>query len=515
MRFQTPEAANLDQWRDDFEGFAAKLDIIDLEGSRVRLRPNAIQAAFEVTRSGRDIILKPRQVGFTTWELARDIWFFLTRPGAQVVIVAQSDAEDDALKGISKKLTLMFDALAREMGLAFPVKAQGAMQWVFGNATLRIIGAGASKAAAEKKGRGGTIHRLHVTELAFFEQGEATLNALLECVPAPQFGSEITIESTANGAAGVFFERYKAAKSGRAGWSAHFFRWMDHAIYATSLVENDNIEPEGERERELLAKHGATLEQLKWYRAKVEDKGQALVDQEYPLDEDTCWLLAGRLFFDAERTRALYGLTKPPIETRIVGDPGTGGTLRIWERPVPGRRYVIVGDTSEGVGGDPSGGCVFDRSTGEHLATVQGQFKTWEFARVLAELGKEFSMAKLVVERNNHGHAVLQALDREQKYPRSLVHRAKDDRPGWVTGQISRAAALEALHAAHRHKKWSSPDSETIAQMLVFIVDDKGKPRAANGAHDELMIVHAIARDILGTANPMLAALAGATAKAS
>ncbi|MGE0792472.1 MAG: hypothetical protein AB7S26_42755, partial [Sandaracinaceae bacterium] len=491
---------DLSRWSGDFEGFAGLLEILGKDGQLQKLRPNAIQSAFEVERTGCDIVLKPRQVGFTTWELARDVWFFLTRPGARVVVVCQSMADDSAINEIAEKLRLMFDALRAELGLAFPVRSAGGTRWVFpeNRSSLRVVGAGASEASAKKKGRSGTIHRLHITELAFFEFAKQTLNAILECVPGPETGSEIVIESTANGAAGPFFERYQEAKAGRGAFRPHFFRWLDQAEYRSELEPGERIEPETPRERELVDKHGATPEQLKWYRKKVVDKGQDDADQEYPADEDTCWLAAGRLYFDRDRVRENHGKSTPPIETRTVGREGSLGQFRIWRLPQPGRRYVVIVDPSEGVGGDPSGIVILDRGSGEHVATIEGQFSTWECARVGADAGWLYAVlrrdgvrepALLAVERNNHGHAVLQALVREHRYPNIYVGR--DKRLGWLTGPVSRANALSALHDAHREQHWSSPERETHQEMLHFIVPADGKPQAAPGTHDDLVLAHA------------------------
>ena len=505
VRVQAP-TADLDRWKDDFPGFAAQLDIIPKGGERQKLRPNAIQSAFEVSRSGRDIVLKPRQVGLTTWELARDVWYFLTRKGARVVVVCQSMADDAAIKELADKLRVMFGSL-RDAGIIIPgLDDRSTTQWLLParDASLKIIGAGASAASAKKKGRSGTIHRLHVTELAFFEHADDTLNALLECVPGPEYGTEVVLESTANGAAGWFFDAYQDAKAGRSSYKAQFFHWREQAEYAIPLEPGERIEPETERERAVV-KAGGTPEQLKWYRKKVADKkSQDLVDQEYPLDEDTCWLIAGRLFFDKERTKQLYAEAVDPIETRQVGREGSHGVLRIWKHRQDGRRYVVVVDPAEGVGGDPGAAIVLDRGSGEHVATIHGQFATYEMARVAADVGKAYwgvksdgarEPALIVVERNNHGHAVLQGLIREQRYP--YIYADRDRRAGWNTGEPSRAAALGGLQQAHVDKHWRSPERESLSEMLKFIVLQNGRAEAAPGAHDDLVLAHAIGWDVV------------------
>jgi hypothetical protein len=498
-------------WRTDFSVFATLLDIIPREGVPRKLRPNAIQSAFNVSRTGRDIVLKPRQVGLTTWELARDIWFFLTRPGARVVVVCQSMSDDGAIREIAEKLRVMFASLAA-LGIGVGVENGTITKWSLPStkASLRVIGAGASEAAASKKGRSGTIHRLHITELAFFEFARETVNAMFECVPGPEYGTEIVIESTANGAAGLFYELYGAAKSGRSSLNPHFFSWLEQQEYRAQLAEGERMAPDTDREREVVGKYRATSEQLKWYRGKVADKGQDLVDQEYPTDEQTCWLTAGRLFFDMERTKTLLGLSREPIEVREVGREGSRGKLRIWEPFATGRTYIIVVDPSEGVGGDPGAAVVYDRESAAHVATVHGQFSTWEMARVVADLGREANGALVVVERNNHGHAVLQALIQSIHYKN--VYQGRDAKPGWLNNEVSRAAALEAFFDAHRESKWSSPDADSLGEMLRFVVNAKGKAEAAAGAHDDLVIAHTIAWFVLSrpvvktTAPPLIAA---------
>lgn len=478
-------------WRNDFRTFASFLDIVPREGLPSKLRPNAIQSAFEAARTGRDIVLKPRQVGLTTWELARDIWFFLTRPGARVVVVCQSMSDDGAIREIADKLRVMFESLA-VLGIAADVVNPTITKWLLpgSKASLRVIGAGASEAAASKKGRSGTIHRLHITELAFFEFARETVNAMFECVPGPEYGTEIAIESTANGAAGLFYELFGAAESRRSSLNAHFFSWLEQLEYRTKLEPDEVLEPDTDRERELVSKCGASQEQLKWYRGKVADKGQDLVDQEYPTDKQTCWLTAGRLFFDVARTKKLLALTTSPIEAREVGSEGSRGELRTWARPIDGYRYVITVDPSEGVGGDPGAAVVYERLTGAHVATIHGQFSTWEMGGIVDEVGRAYNEALVVVERNNHGHAVLQALVESLHYPN--VYDGEDGRPGWPNTVLSRATALEAFRHAHRDEEWTSPERESIAEMLRFVVPADGKPQAAKGAHDDLVIAHAI-----------------------
>jgi hypothetical protein len=461
------------------------LDIVPKSGGRIKLVLNEIQRAYCDARTQRDIVLKPRQVGFTTEEQARDIWHFLTVPGARVVATCQSLTDHTPSKLLASNYRVMFDSLQRA-GVPLNFRTEAANEWVLADrdASLRIIEAGASEAAAQKKGRAGTITRLHLTETAFYEYAEETLNALLECVPGIEHGSEIVSESTPNGAQGLFYRQCKAAEAGDSGYKLHFFPWFMAGEYAAPLEPGERVVPRDEVE-ERLAAAGCGPEQLKWYRRKVLDKGPDMAAQEYPSDPETCFLVSGRSFFDEPATARLVAeAPSEPIEVR------DRHRVRIWRKPEQRHTYILSVDTSEGGGGDPSGALVYDRATGEHVATIDGQFAPWELAKCCAALGREYNSCLIVVERNNHGHAVLQALDREEHYQN--IYKHEDDKLGWPTNVATRPTMLDALEDSHRRGLWKSPDRTVLSQFRTFVIKSSGKPEAANGEHDELVMAAAI-----------------------
>lgn len=467
----------------DFRRFCGLLKIPPIDGGeRVPLILTPIQRQYNDARTSRDILLKGRQVYVTTLECARDVWWFLTRRGAHVVIVCQSDAEQAAIRDVSqRKIAIFFDCL-RKVGLDIPLTTETSTEWAMAgrDASMRVITAGASEASAQKKGRGGTINRLHATETAFWEYGAETLNALLESVP--RLNSEVVYESTPNGASGFFYEQWRGAIEGRTGFTPHFLQWWRHHEYAIPLESDELVAPQNATERILVAA-GATAENVKWWRWKSSaDFDHAL--QEFPSDPETCFLLEGRGFFDAR----LVASQLPEALTPIAVEEH--GLLRIFQRPQKRHAYVIGADPSEGVGGDPSGGIVYDRSTGAHVATIQGQIIPWEFAALLARVGRAYNGAVLAVERNNHGHAVLQALQQASIYRAIYYHT--DDRPGWPTHEITRAQMLDAFDAAHRAGAWTTPDARLLGEMRSFIVGPSGKPEATRGRHDDLVMAAAI-----------------------
>lgn len=469
----------------DFRRFCGLLQIQPKSGGgRIRFNLSPIQRKYDAARTPRDIILKPRQVYITTLEAARDLWFFLTRPGARVVVVCQSQTDQAPFKDIAEKFRLFIDSLGRAgLRLEFGREALGEWSLPKRDATMRIIQAGASEAAAAKKGRGGTVNRLHVTEAAFFERAETTFNSLLESIPGPEHGSEVVNESTPNGVGGFYYEQWQAAVSGKNGYCPHFFRWWEHPEYVLALEPGERIEPDNELEQKLVTL-GVGQPQLKWYRRKIAEKGRALTIQEYPSDPDSCFLVSGRSFFDAEITARLIALATDPIEKR------DRGRIRIYRKPEPGKEYILAADTSEGGGGDASAAIIRERATADHCATIDGQYQPWELGKVCASLGAEYNQALIAVERNNHGHAVLQSLEREERYRK--LYRHSDDKFGWPTNTVTRPQMLDALEDAHRRGLWKSSDRQVLAQFRSFVISDTGKPEAARGEHDDLVMAEAV-----------------------
>lgn len=512
----------------DFNGFCDLLEVLPkdvAEGGPVPFVLTPIQRRYNASRTARDIVLKARQVKITTLEQARDIWFWLTRRGAAVRIVVQSATGSGPKNDRSKSIAIMLMAL-KKAGLELLLAAESVGRWLLppeeGGAVLEIVEAGASEKAAAKKGRGGTTQRLHVTELAFFEYAGATLKGIKQSVPSAASGSEIVYESTPNGmgaeneisegsrdesGGAMFYRTWTQAERGLGEFKPHFFPWYENPENQTPLDEDEVIDPrdqpdEKRRAREeQIVRLGCTQEQLKWYRAQVVAEGQDDTDQEYPTDPKSCFLSSGRKFFDEVRTTTLMAAARKPIEVRLIRRPGADGFVFIWQRPKKETRYVAGCDTSEGTGQDRGGGQFWEVSTGVHVATVVGQFKPAELATILAEVGVEYNYAILAVERNNHGHATLAELlrsdpeSKKRRYPR--VFHDRDQKPGWLSTEVTRTPALDALEQAHRAGTWSTPDAEVLDEMRTFIISKRGRPEARGGCRDDLVIMAAISHDVL------------------
>src|SRR5262249_2744944 len=112
------------------------------------------------------------------------------------------------------------------------------------------------------------------------------------------------------------------------------------------------------------------------------------------------------------------------------GTPAVNG-LTVFAAPVPGRTYVIGADPAEGnPTSNGSAATVLDVETGEEVACLVGKFEPATFAAHVARLSQWYGNAPAMVERNNHGHAVLLWL--RDNAPRTTLLLGDDKKIGFA-----------------------------------------------------------------------------------
>lgn len=144
-------------------------------------------------------------------------------------------------------------------------------------------------------GRGDTIHYLHCSEAAYYNNAEDLVSGLLESVP-DEPGTEIFIESTANGIGNWFHLKWLDALAGKDDYIAIFVPWYWQLEY--TLPAPSDFSPT-EEELELISLYKLTNDQLNWRRLKIIKFAQAGIDgtkkfkQEYPNNSIEAFQLSG------------------------------------------------------------------------------------------------------------------------------------------------------------------------------------------------------------------------------
>lgn len=204
------------------------------DGLKVQFKPNRAQRRFISRLHYRNIILKARQLGFTT--LIAVLWLdhALFNANSRCGIIAQ---DREAAKIIFRdKVKFAYDNLPEQLRAAMPLAVSNADELLFAhnNSSVRVA----------TSMRSGTIHRLHVSEFGKIcaKFPEKAKEVITGSIPAVPLSGVIVIESTAEGAEGRFYDMtQKAMAMDEMGneltpreWRFHFFPWWQEERYRMS-----------------------------------------------------------------------------------------------------------------------------------------------------------------------------------------------------------------------------------------------------------------------------------------
>jgi hypothetical protein len=454
---------------------AQLLKVRTREGCTAPLRANTVQRAFERLRAPRNIVLKARQMGLTTWAAARFFLKTITQPGTLTLQVAHSQEAAEEIFGIVHRFVDYLPEALREGPLQ--VSRANVRQIVFPemDSQYRVVTAGDRNA-----GRGLTVQNLHCSELARWPGDPAETLAGLKAamVPGSDGGAELILESTPEGVGGCFYEEWQ--KANETGMMRHFFPWWMERQYRAKAVDEASLTNE---ERDLMAFKLLDLEQI-GFRRQIQADFRSLARQEYAESDESCFLASGDSVFELGAIEARLATMTEPIEVRH------NGTLEVWLPPLKGKAYLVAVDPAGGGSeGDYSAAEVLELETGLQCAEFAGHMGGLELARQVTKLAAEYNQAWLVVERNNHGSGILALIESVCGYGRIYKQGGQ---AGWLTTLMSRPAALGRLDAALVEQPECFQSRKLLAECRSFVRRPDGGSGARPGTHDDRVMAMAI-----------------------
>lgn len=451
------------------------LRVRDKNGCIVPLAANRAQREFEQKRGKRNIVLKARQMGISTWIAGRFFLKTISRPGTLTVQIAQSR---EAAEKIFRIVHRFYDQLPEGLrdGILRVSRANaGQLQFSELDSEYRV-----ESAADLNAGRGMTIQNLHCSEIAHWGRNAAATLAGLRAALAPS--GEMVLESTPNGAHGCFYEEWQRAEE--SGIVRHFFPWwMEEAYCGVPVAESGW----SEEERTMAAEHGLSAEQIGYRRQLRASFGQ-LAQQEYVENATACFLTSGNCVFDLQNIqRRLNEVCEPMLRRK-------NDQLWIWYPVQSGKQYIAGVDAAGGgANGDYAAIQIVERETGLQCAEFRAHLDPRELAIAAAELGREYNHALMVVERNNHGAAVLLHLEQAENYP--AIHE-RQGQPGWLTNSVSRPLMIEALGITLDQQPEIFSSSRLLTECRTFVRQQDGRSGAASGSHDDCVMAMAMALQV-------------------
>lgn len=271
--------------KDDTKHYAAKcLKIRSKSGEIIPLHFNTAQNHIDqklneqLEKEGkvRALILKGRQQGCSTYVGGR---FFQKTTHKKGVLAFILTHQYDATDGLFEMVNRFYDNCP---SLVKPhLGTSNAKELRFD-----LLDSGYKLGTAGNKGvgRGFTIQLFHGSEVAFWENAAFLVAGVMQAIPNAD-GTEVILESTANGTGNYFHEQWQTAERGESEYIAIFVPWFWQIEYRKPVASPLVLD-----EEESILKEAYQLDdmQLNWRRAKIVElstggrDGKKLFKQEYP-----------------------------------------------------------------------------------------------------------------------------------------------------------------------------------------------------------------------------------------
>lgn len=475
----------------------------DKRGGMVRFRFNKAQAFYWARKTRRNIIIKARQKGISKVIDADQVVDCIKKTINAILVSHEKESTKrlfSSVRGFIENATIK---TATSIDSKSEIKfAKTGSSYFIGTAGQRAFG------------RGDTVHRAHLSEASFYPDLEKILTGIEE---AAEYGV-IDIETTPNGRDEVY-ERYQKAKKGLSAYTPIFIPWYIDQEYSSDNMTAEEkaglsravremfVIPDKEfmaslkqEEKDLIRRvqlehpdlPPLTAGQIKWRRYKLLDKGD-LFFQEYPEDDESCFLQTGRSVFT--RVTVQPQLQIPLDNLDAWRDPDGRPVAAEHKNAILKRRMYAGLDGAEGTpNGDAHSFSVIDVAhpfAPKGKAVVVFEITSNEpidmFDARVRKICKAYNI-HLGVEKNGVGLAHVQRLD---------DMRVRHDE--WETTAANRPTMITDLEEAYRQELLIETYPEAEGELRDMEYTDKRsgqhtyRMEAKAGKHDDRVFSRAIA----------------------
>ena len=324
------ERAMRQKLKDNFPHYASRCLKIRPKDPRAGNQPFILNKAQEylherlehqraTTGKVRALVLKGRQQGISTYIGGRFYWRTTHGRGIRCFILTHEQDATNNLFAMVERYHEHCPVLVKPN-----TGASNAKELIFDKLESGYaVGTAGTKAV----GRSQTIQFFHGSEVAFWPNAATHFAGVVQAIPDMP-GTEVLLESTANGVGGEFHERWRQAEKGIGDYIAVFIPWFWQDEYRRTAPEGFELDAE---ELEYASAYGLDLDQMAWRRNKIAElKDPLLFKQEYPATAAEAFQMSGHdsfippeLVMRARKTRA------PANGPLIVGyDPSWKGADR-------------------------------------------------------------------------------------------------------------------------------------------------------------------------------------------
>lgn len=543
------------EWRRCAESCAYWIDhygwikVKDGTVTRFRMWPAQREMLASWQAGDSSVSVKSRQLGVTTLAIHYLLWRTLFLDGADSYLVA--DSEKKALEAV-KKVRVTLDRLpswmrerARSEGVVHKkkraVRADSVRTISFGHSHMNILTSTPNSVAGVSG----------VVVLDEFNRHKDQQAVLDNALPAVEGGGQLIVIGNGGGEDELYWAYTRAKQGDLPGFVARFFWWGDDPTRLEGATVDGRPARELPREELMAAAAGMSAAlgdprvesrmSCPWYEAEAKrfmrknpERDVWSFRAQYPSSEEEAFHIAGNSFFDLKVLNTLkQGMAKvragrqPHMEVctlvdqdglRLRKDPSRG-RLRVFERPKAGADYVIGVDPAGGYGDSHFSVAQVCRLLRRHehlevardyglqdlerfedcdhalmqVAVYQARSDPDLMALVCERLARFYGDALVVVERNNHGQALIPAL--KTRYHRLWMDRdsarfveRERDLIGYHQSTGSKTRMCDTL-AGWMNKGWVVVnDPATFDEMRRF-EHRAGRSPGAQGKHTDDLVV--------------------------
>lgn len=322
--------------------------IQDKHGKKVKFKLNWAQQKLYDCIWYYNIILKARQLGFTTFIMIYflDACLFNSNHKAGIIAHTRDDAEDL----FTNKIKFAWDNLPELLKKELKGNDNTSKKLSFSNDSSITVGTSL---------RSGTFQKLLVSEYGkvsakFPEKAREIKTGALNTV---EVGQQIFVESTAEGKAGEFFDMCERARKLKAQMKKlirseprfHFFAWFDNPEYALPDHEADLVIIDEKLEQYFdTLEEPLTINQKAWYASKYADMGSDM-KREYPSTPEEAFegSLEGTFYIEEmnflrKNNRIRHVPLDPAYPVYTAWDLGLNDQMSIWFfQYINGEMYFI------------------------------------------------------------------------------------------------------------------------------------------------------------------------------
>lgn len=399
-----------------------------------------------------NVILKARQLGQTWLVLCYILWRMVFKPVFTALIFSRRENEAIYLLG-EQRLRGVYRRLPKWMRVK-QVVANASHEWALSNGSIAY-------------GFPTTAGDSYTASFAFVDEADLVpdLEALMNAVkPTIDGGGSMTLLSRSDKLTpnSLFKNTYRAAKENRSPWRSIFLPWYarperNEAWYQT-------------QKQDILSRTGGLDDLYQQYPATDEEAlAPPQLDRRIPFK----WIMQCYQELSPLRDTE-YSLPYMQSFVSVKKD----------------HQYVVGADTAEGnPTSDLSVASIVDRANLEEVCVLAGKTEPKVFAGYLHRLSKIFRDAPIMVERNNHGHAVLLALEEIYNYRHRLL-TGEDRKVGWQTTSKSKDLMYSNGADILRDKKAIIHCATTKTQLSLI---EGSTLKAPKGEMDDYAIAYMLA----------------------